>query len=251
MPPASSQVAQSSDFEFPEFTGISPTAMTFLGDIQQQPLAPESSMRFTSPGVVHAACSVSHQISHCGPARERPPRRARPSAARSRGADADRPCRRAVLEGVRQPDRAREDQAHARDDRVARREARRRRRLPRDAGSPPTSAAASRRCSRAQRRSRTTTSYAEAVEELESSRTAVLSTGAVELEARALSGGGLGADGAAASVGRPCRSWSAAARSPKAPASRTSTARRCCSGWAFAATTFRVSPRRSRSSARR
>ena len=92
--------------------------------------------------------------------------------------------------------------------------------------------------------------YDEAIEELENSRTAVLATGAVELEARAYRPR-RGRGWSAASSGPPSSCSSAAGRSPKAPASRTSTARPCSSGWASAATTFRASRRPSRSSARR
>ena len=66
-------------------------------------------------------------------------RRARPrlgeraaAAARRRRADADRPRRRPLLEGVHLPDRARQDAPDDRDGRVARAAARCRRRLPRE-----------------------------------------------------------------------------------------------------------------------
>ena len=75
-------------------------------------------------------------------------------ASRRRGADPERPRRRPLLEGVRQPDRARQDAADAGDARVARRAARRRRRRTSRPASAPTSAAASRRRSPAPRRCR-------------------------------------------------------------------------------------------------
>ena len=53
-------------------------------------------------------------------------------AAHVRGYDAERARRRPLLEGVRQPDRARQDAPDGRDDRVARRPARRRRRFSRE-----------------------------------------------------------------------------------------------------------------------
>ena len=93
--------------------------------------------------------------------------------------------------------------------------------------------------------------YDDAIEEFENSRTAVLATGAPELEVPLAVDRGLGPHGAAARSGRRCSCSSAAGRSPTAPASRTSTAPRCSSGSASAATSCRASRRRSGSSARR
>ena len=80
-----------------------------------------------------AALAHTRSTAPTGPRVQRaPPGRAPAAAARGRRPDAERSRRRALLEGVRQPDRARQDPADARDDRVARGAARRRSRLPRE-----------------------------------------------------------------------------------------------------------------------
>ena len=67
---------------------------------------------------------------HDYPCRRRSPRRARAVASGRRRADSDGPRRRTVLEGVHQPDRAREDAPDRRHGRLARRAAPRRSGVP-------------------------------------------------------------------------------------------------------------------------
>ena len=88
--------------------------------------------------------------------------------------------------------------------------------------------------------------YDEAVEEFENSRTAVLATGAPELEVRALLGEAWARMERGEVASRRSSCSSARGRSPRAPASPTSSAPRCSSGSASAATSSRASRPRSR-----
>ena len=163
------------------------------------------------------------------------PRRAPAPAAGLRRADADRARGRAVLEGVRLADRARQDAADARDDRMARGAARRRRVVPRERrldrrararrGDPhPRGGAVERR------------DFDEAIEEYTDALAAVVATGAVDLQVRVLSGEAW----ARAHRGevRPAIDLLEQARGARrrARSSPTSTAPRSCSASASAAT---------------
>ena len=81
------------------------------------------------PPMTRDAASTRH---HPGDPSGLAPRRAPAPAARRRRSDAERARRRALLEGVRLADRARQDAPDARDGRLARLAARRRRRVPRE-----------------------------------------------------------------------------------------------------------------------
>ena len=167
------------------------------------------------------------------PTTGRSPRRARPHAPRVGRPHADAARGRAVLEGVHQPDRARQDAADRVDDRLARRTARRRSGAARPPGSRRRSARRSRRLSLAPRRSPPRTSYDDAVEAYREVRPSVEGTGARSLELRVLTGeawalqevGQVQGGDRAPAAARASSSSEAASRTSISPTSSTALAR--------------------------